>query len=82
MIGAPTYPMLRDSTFKSFRETLDRHELPYEFLQSVFSVVLLEPDSRIWFRALDKFERIRGTHRAWVSVSTSSHTASRNPGCG
>src|SRR6266849_3867313 len=38
------------------RETLDRHELPYEFLQSVFTVVLLEPDSRIWFRALDKFK--------------------------
>src|ERR1700677_1841559 len=29
LIGAPTYPMLRDATLTSFREILDTNEVPY-----------------------------------------------------
>src|SRR5579862_6425821 len=34
LIGAPTYPMLRDATLLAFREMLDDNEVPYNFQKS------------------------------------------------
>src|SRR5450631_1635635 len=30
LIGAPTYPMLRDATMAAFLETLDRNDIPHD----------------------------------------------------
>jgi phage terminase large subunit len=68
VIGAPTYPMLRDATFTSFRELLETNQIPYRYLKAENTVLLLEPRSRILFRALDNYERIRGTNLAWFAV--------------
>ena len=68
VIGAPTYPMLRDSTLTSFRKLLEESEFPYEYLKSESIIRLPEANSTILFRALDTFERIRGTNLAWFGV--------------
>jgi len=68
VVGAPTFPMLRDATFTSFRYLLDSNEVPYEYLKSENSVYLPEANSKILFRSLDNYERIRGTNLAWFGV--------------
>jgi hypothetical protein len=68
LIGAPTYPMLCDSTLLAFRQMLDENDVPYRFLKSEYSLLLLEPESQILFRALDNFERIRGPNLAFFGV--------------
>jgi phage terminase large subunit len=68
VIGAPTYPMLRDSTLKAFRELLEENEVPYRFHKSKNTLNILESDSQILFRSLDNFERIRGLNLAWFGI--------------
>jgi hypothetical protein len=68
VIGAPTYPMLRDATLTAFLEILEDNQVPYQFNKSEYSLVLPEVDSTILFRSLDCFERIRGTNLAWFGV--------------
>lgn len=68
VIGAPTYPMLRDSTRASFIEVLEENQIPYRAHKSENSIYLYEVKSTVLFRALDSFERIRGTNLAWFGV--------------
>jgi hypothetical protein len=68
VIGAPTYPMLRDSTLKAFLELLEENKVPYHFQKSKYSIHIIEPASQILFRSLDFFERIRGTNLAWFGI--------------
>jgi phage terminase large subunit len=75
LIGAPTYPMLRDSTLTSFLEYLNANGLPYEFRKSESLLVMKDTGSRIYFRAVDEFERLRGTNLAWFGLDELSYTA-------
>lgn len=68
LIGAPTYPMLRDATLTSFREILTANEIPFRHLKSENTIELPEARATILFRALDTFERIRGTNLAWFGI--------------
>jgi hypothetical protein len=68
LIGAPTYPMLRDSTRKAFLELLAENEIPHRFHKSENLIYLTECRSTILFRSLDSFERIRGTNLAWFGI--------------
>lgn len=68
VIGAPTYPMLRDSTLKALLELLEENKVPYRFRKSEDSIDILEPGSHILLRPLDFFERIRGTNLAWFGI--------------
>src|SRR5882724_1045376 len=61
LIGAPTYPMLRDATQRAMFEILDNGRIPYEYAKSENMLVLKDSRSRILFRAVDEFERLRGT---------------------
>src|SRR2546425_7796773 len=65
LIGAPTYPMLRDATLTTFLEVLAANDLPYEFNKAESVLVMKDTGSRIYFRAVDEFERLRGTNLAW-----------------
>src|SRR5580693_6083787 len=62
VIGAPTYPMLRDATLSAFLEILADNDVPYKFNRSEYSLFLPEVNSTILFRSLDSYERIRGTN--------------------
>jgi len=75
LIGAPTYPMLRDATLTTFLEVLGGNGLPYEFNKSESVLVMKETGSRIYFRAVDEFERLRGTNLAWFGLDELSYTA-------
>ncbi|GIU73356.1 MAG: terminase [Bryobacteraceae bacterium] len=68
LIGAPTYPMLRDATQTAFFEVLRQSEIPFEFNKAENQAVLTDTQSRIIFRSLDEYERLRGTNLAWFGV--------------
>jgi hypothetical protein len=75
LIGAPTYPMLRDATLMSFLEVLGNSGIPYELNKSELILVMKDTGSRIYFRAVDDFERLRGTNLAWFGLDELTYTA-------
>ncbi|HZL55437.1 MAG TPA: phage terminase large subunit [Bryobacteraceae bacterium] len=68
LIGAPTYPMLKDSTLASLMECLYANELPFELYKAENVIVMKDSGSKILLRAVDEFERLRGTNLAWFGV--------------
>jgi len=74
LIGAPTYPMLRDATLTSFLETVNANRIRYDFNKSELVVVMKDTRSRIYFRAVDEFERLRGTNLAWFGLDELTYT--------
>lgn len=74
LIGAPTYPMLRDSTVASLTEILYENEIQFELNKANFVMVIKETGSRILLRAVDEFERLRGTNLAWFGLDEMTYT--------
>ena len=74
LIGAPTYPMLRDVTERAFFDELDAAEIPYRFNKQEHHMRLLELGSEIVFRSLDHVERLRGTNLAWFGIDEMTYT--------
>jgi len=68
LVGAPTFPMLRDATQATLFEILDRNRIPYEMNKAENVLTLADSRSKIVFRAVDDFERLRGTNLAWFGV--------------
>ena len=62
LLGAPTYPMLRDATQATLFEILDTNRIPFEHNKAENTLVMLDTGSRILFRPVDEFERLRGTN--------------------
>jgi phage terminase large subunit len=75
LIGAPTYPMLRDATLTSFMEVLEANQLPFELNKSESVLVMKDTGSKIYFRAVDDFERLRGTNLAWFGLDELTYTS-------
>ena len=74
LIGAPTYPMLRDATFTSLSAILEENGIPYEHNKSENVLTFLDTGSRVLLRSLDEFERLRGTNLAWFGIDELSYT--------
>jgi hypothetical protein len=68
LVGAPTYPMLRDVTIPSLLDLLEKHHVPFRYLKQENSLVLKRSQSRIIFRALEHYERLRGSNLAWFAI--------------
>jgi hypothetical protein len=68
LIGAPTYPMLRDSTQATLFEILESSRIPFEHNKAENVLTITDTGSRMVFRAVDDFERLRGTNLAWFGV--------------
>jgi hypothetical protein len=68
LIGAPTYPMLRDTTQTSLLEVLRTNDVPYEFTKSENTIVLTDVNSKIILRSVEEFDRLRGTNLAWFGL--------------
>jgi hypothetical protein len=68
LLGAPTYPMLRDATQRALVAVLDENELPYNWNRSESFIELTQCGSRILLRSLEEYERLRGTNLAWFGV--------------
>ena len=73
LLGAPTYPMLRDSTLTSLLEVLNANEIPFEHHKAENVLTLKETGARILLRAIDEFERLRGTNLAWFGLDELSY---------
>ena len=66
--------MLRDATLRSFLEVLDDNRIPYELNKSELVLLMKDTGSRIYFRAVDDFERLRGTNLAWFGLDELTYT--------
>jgi len=75
LLGAPTYAMLRDITQTALFETLDANEIPYEQNKAENAITLKDTRSRIVFRPLEDYERLRGTNLAWFGVDELTYTS-------
>ncbi len=76
LIGAPTFPMLRDATQTALIETLDASGINYEVNRAENYLLMKDTGSKIVFRALDSFERLRGTNLAWFGVDELTYVPS------
>jgi hypothetical protein len=60
--------MLRDATQSTLLEILEKNKIPYDHNKAENTVVMRDARSKILFRAVDEFERLRGTNLAWFGV--------------
>ena len=74
LLGAPTYPMLRDATQASLVEILTSNKIPFEHVKAENTFVMEDTRSRILFRPVDEFERLRGTNLAWFGLDELTYT--------
>ncbi len=74
LMGAPTYPMLRDATQATLFEILDANAVPFDLNKADNILVMKDTGSRILFRPVDEFERLRGTNLAWFGLDELTYT--------
>ena len=74
LMGAPTYPMLRDATQAALIEILESNDIPYEHNKAENAFVMQDTGSRILFRPVEEFERLRGTNLAWFGLDELTYT--------
>ncbi|MEP7354837.1 MAG: phage terminase large subunit [Acidobacteriota bacterium] len=75
LIGAPTYPMLRDATVATLIELLEVNRIPHQLNRAENYLVMSETGSRILFRAVEEFERLRGSNLAWFGLDELTYTS-------
>jgi len=74
LLGAPTYPMLRDATQSTLLEILSRNRIPHEFNKAENILTLKDTGSRVLFRPVEEFDRLRGTNLAWFGLDELTYT--------
>jgi hypothetical protein len=74
LLGAPTYPMLRDATMAALFEILELNAIPYEHNKGDNMLIFKDTGSRVLFRPVDEFERLRGTNLAWFGLDELTYT--------
>jgi len=74
LLGAPTYQMLRDATQATLLEILDTNRIPYEHNKAENLLRMKDTGTRIVFRAVDEFERLRGSNLAWFGLDELTYT--------
>ncbi len=74
LLGAPTQPMLRDATQAALFELMEANAIPYEHNKAENIVTMRDTRSRIVFRPVDEFERLRGTNLAWFGLDELTYT--------
>jgi hypothetical protein len=75
LLGAPTYPMLRDATQSTLFEILGHNRIPHDYHKAENVLVMSDTRSRIIFRPVDDYERLRGTNLAWFGLDELTYTA-------
>ena len=74
LIGAPTYPMLRDATLAALFDILNANFIPYEYNKGDNVLTMSDTESRVLCRSVDEFERLRGTNLAWFALDELTYT--------
>jgi Terminase large subunit, T4likevirus-type, N-terminal len=75
LVGAPTFPMLRGATQATLLEVMEENEIPFEWNKSENNLTFTDSGSRILLRAVEEYERLRGTNLAWFCVDELTYTA-------
>jgi len=75
LLGAPTVPMLREATQATLFEILDTNEIPYELNKAENTLLMLDTNSKIVFRPVDEYERLRGTNLAWFGLDELTYSS-------
>jgi len=60
--------MLRDAAQTALFEVLNRNRIPFEWNRGESYVVMKETGSKILLRAVEEFERLRGSNLAWFGI--------------
>jgi Terminase large subunit, T4likevirus-type, N-terminal len=74
LLGAPTYPMLRDVTQTALFQILEKNKIPFDLNKSENAAIMRDTSSKIVFRPVEDFERLRGTNLAWFGVDELTYT--------
>ncbi len=74
LLGAPTYQMLRDATQRALFEMLAHSGIPFSYNKSENTLRLDDTGSRVLFRSMDEYERLRGTNLAWFGLDELTYT--------
>jgi len=74
LLGAPTYPMLRDAVQSTLFEILERDGIPFEHNKAENVLVVKDTRSRALFRPMDEYERLRGMNLAWFGLDELTYT--------
>jgi len=74
LLGAPTYPMLRDATQATLIEILEANKIRFEHNKAENTLTIKDTGSRILFRPVEEFERLRGTNLAWFGLDELTYT--------
>ena len=74
LIGAPTYPMLKDATLPELFRVLELNQIEYEHNKSESVLVLPYWDAKILLRSVDDYEKLRGTNLAWFGLDELTYT--------
>lgn len=72
MVLAPSYPMLRDVTIRSFFELTRHLGVRTEYVKSEHRCVMLRSRAEILFRSADNPETLRGPNLSGVSIDEAS----------
>ncbi len=72
MVIAPTFPMLRDATMRSFFDVTERAGVPVLFNRSEHRATLPKTGAEILFRSADDPERLRGPNLSGVGMDEAS----------
>src|SRR5579885_3380512 len=75
LIGAPTYPMLRDATLAALLEILGQNKIPHELNRAENYIAMRDTGSRILLRPVEEFERLRGSNLAWFGLDELTYTS-------
>jgi hypothetical protein len=67
--------MLRDATQTTLLELLEQNNIPYDFNRGESFLVMQETRSKILFRAVEEFERLRGSNLAWFGLDELTYTS-------
>jgi hypothetical protein len=66
--------MLRDATQVALLEIIRANDLPFEHNKAENTLILKDTGSRILFRPVEEFERLRGTNLAWFGLDELTYT--------
>jgi len=73
LMGAPTYPMLRDASLRTMFERLETHRVPFSFAKSDYVLTLKDVGTQILCRAVENFDRLRGPNFAFFALDETSY---------
>jgi hypothetical protein len=74
LIGAPTFPMLRDATQITLMSALEESGIPFDLNKAENTLTIQETGSKILLRSMDDYERLRGTNLAWFGIDELTYT--------